>query len=72
MSDKKKNENKKAEVFGLTRNNKKYKNVPDDLKWAIPLVEYQDTPEFKKEAAERKKRVMAELLEERRKSFKLV
>lgn len=37
---------KKAEVLGLTRNNDRYRNVPDDLKWAIPLIEIQRTPEF--------------------------
>ncbi len=67
-----KSKNKKAEVLGLTRNNDKYKNVPDDLKWAIPLVEYQKSPEFKKEYAERKKRIKAELVQERRDAFKIV
>jgi len=37
---------KKAEVLGLTRHNDQYKNVPDDLKWAIPLIEIQKDPAF--------------------------
>ena len=37
---------KNGEVFGFTMNNHKYRNVPDDLKWAIPLVEIQMDPAF--------------------------
>lgn len=29
-----------GKVLGLTKNNDQYEDVPDDLKWAIPLHEH--------------------------------
>jgi len=34
-----------SNVLGLTKNNHKYKNVPDKLKWAIPIQECVSRPE---------------------------
>ncbi len=34
-----------GKVLGLTKNNHKYKNVPDKLKWAIPIHEAISRPE---------------------------
>lgn len=34
-----------AKVLGLTKNNHKYKNVPEGLKWAIPVHEAATRPE---------------------------
>ena len=33
-----------GEVLGLTMNNDQYADVPDDLKWAIPLHEHLTSP----------------------------
>lgn len=34
-----------GKIFGLTKNNDQYQDVPDDLKWAIPLHEHLTSPE---------------------------
>jgi hypothetical protein len=39
-----------GKVLGLTRNNAKYQNVPDKLKWAIPIHECVSRPEVKLQA----------------------
>ena len=43
-----------GKVLGLTKNNDKYEDVPDDLKWAIPLHEHLTSPEMQRCFAERK------------------
>ena len=45
---------KMGKVLGLTKNNDQYEDVPDDLKWAIPLHEHLTSPEMKKWFDERK------------------
>ena len=71
-------ENKNARVLGLTRNNNRYKNVPDDLKWAIPLVELQRQPEFIAAQREMEARVKQRLEKEKatnaqaRRPFKII
>jgi hypothetical protein len=34
-----------GKVLGLTKNNDQYEDVPDELKWAIPLHEYLTSPQ---------------------------
>lgn len=67
---------KNGEVLGLTRNNHKYKNVPDDLKWAIPLIEIQMDPAFiaaeKKEMQRIIEKLKKEKAAEQRQPFKLL
>lgn len=67
---------KSGEVLGLTRNNHKYKNVSDDLKWAIPLVEIQRDPAFiaaeKIEMRRIEEKIKKEKATERRQPFKLI
>ncbi len=36
-----------GKVLGLTKNNEKYADVPDRLKWAIPIHESVSRPEIK-------------------------
>lgn len=36
-----------GKVLGITKNNKDYKDIPDNLKWAIPIHEATETPEYK-------------------------
>ena len=33
-----------VKVLGLTKNNDQYEDVPDELKWAIPLHEHLTSP----------------------------
>lgn len=44
----------KAKVFSLTKNHNDYENVPDDLKWAVPLYEHLTSPGTKKYFENRK------------------
>lgn len=39
-----------GKVLGLSVNNDKYKDVPDSLKWAIPLHEHLSSPQACAEA----------------------
>ncbi len=59
-----------AKILGLSKNNDKYANVPDALKWAIPLHEWVTRPEALAEAQamteSSKKRVEAELKAKRK------
>jgi len=43
-----------GKILGLTKNNDQYEDVPDDLKWAIPLHEHLNSPEMQRWFAERK------------------
>lgn len=43
-----------GKVLGLTKNNDQYEDVPDDLKWAVPLHEHFNSPEMQRWFAERK------------------
>lgn len=36
-----------AKVLPLTKNHKKYNEVPDNLKWTIPIHECLESPEVK-------------------------
>ena len=45
-------------MLGVTKRNDKYKNVPDKLKWAIPIYEAATSAESKK----RIKQVHADVL----------
>ena len=37
-----------SNVVSLTKNHKDYEDVPDELKWAVPLYEHLTSPEMKK------------------------
>lgn len=43
-----------GKVLGLTKSNDLYEDMPDDLKWAIPLHEHLNSPEMQRWFAERK------------------
>ena len=43
-----------GKILGLTKNNDQYEDVPDDLKWAIPLHQHLTSPEMQGWFAERK------------------
>ncbi|MBX7232060.1 MAG: hypothetical protein K1X29_08235 [Bdellovibrionales bacterium] len=43
-----------GKVLGLTKNNDQYEDVPDELKWAIPLHEHLTSPKMQKWFDERK------------------
>ena len=67
---------RKAEGLGLTKNNDRYKNVPDDLKWAIPLIEIQRDPAFlakqRQEQLIRSERIKKEMATRKRAAMRLV
>jgi hypothetical protein len=44
-------------IKGFDYDSPEYADVPDDLKWAIPLSKHQDTPEFKAEMKRLEERV---------------
>jgi hypothetical protein len=54
-----------SKVIPLAKNHKNYDDVPDSLKWAIPIHECLESPEVKERSRkleeESKKRVEAEL-----------
>jgi hypothetical protein len=62
-----------SKIVPLTKNYKDYEDVPDGLKWAIPIHECLERPEVKEASrrlvAESKKRVEKEF---RKKKMKLV
>lgn len=39
-----------AKVLPLSRNHKKYENIPDRLKWAVPIHEAISNPDTKRQA----------------------
>jgi hypothetical protein len=57
---------KMGKVLGLTKNNDQYEDVPDDLKWAIPLHEHLTGSEMKRwfgvRKAQSERRVERELV----------
>lgn len=57
-------------VLPLTKNHKKYNDVPDSLKWAIPIHECLEKPEVKQASRrleeESKARVEQEIKENKR------
>lgn len=59
-----------SKVIPLTKNHKNYENVPDTLKWALPIHECLEKPEVieasKRREAESKKRVEKEFKEKNR------
>jgi len=63
-------------IKGFDYDSPQYSDVPDDLKWAIPLSEHQDKPEFKAEMKRLEERVdqkiEAEKKSERLKNRKLL
>ena len=63
-----------GKVLGLTKNNGQYEDVPDDLKWAIPLHEHLTSPEMKRwfdmRKAESEKRVGREIAIRQREALK--
>lgn len=44
-----KSETEIGKVLGFTKQNEKYQNVPDKLKWAIPIHEAVSRPEVKRQ-----------------------
>lgn len=50
--------------------NPKYANVPDSLKWAIPMMEAQDSPEVQAGHKAVRDRVKAEIAAEERAKLK--
>jgi hypothetical protein len=65
-----------GKILGLTKNNDKYKDVPDRLKWAIPAHESATRPEVVAEGRARvarvKQQVEAEMKAERRSKLSTV
>ncbi|OFZ10840.1 MAG: hypothetical protein A2Z20_03775 [Bdellovibrionales bacterium RBG_16_40_8] len=55
-----------GKVLGLTRNNQKYENVPDKLKWAIPIHECVSRPDVKRQSKMLEALVDQKLAEEER------
>ncbi len=55
-----------GKVLGLTLNNAKYQNVPDKLKWAIPIHECVSRPEVKRQSKLREALVDQKLAREER------
>lgn len=53
-----------SKVLGFTKNNDKYVNVPDSLKWAIPIHEAVTSPESLAKAKAVEDRVKRELAAE--------
>lgn len=62
-----------SKVIPLSKNHKNYGDVPDGLKWAIPIHECLESPEVKKRSRrleeESKARVATEI---RKKKIKIV